>query len=57
MKFISIQQAIEKAKGKVAVHGWIYRERGSNKLKFIILRDVTNLIQCVLSRDKFEKSC
>lgn len=55
MKFISIKEAIEKAKGKVAVRGWIYRERGSNKLKFIILRDVTNLIQCVLSREKFEQ--
>ncbi len=55
MKFISIQEAIKKGKGKVALHGWVYRERGSNKLKFIILRDSTNRIQCVLSREKFEK--
>jgi len=27
----------EKWKGKVALHGWIYRARGSNKMKFIIL--------------------
>ncbi len=55
MKFISIADAIKKGKGKVAVRGWVYRERGSNKFKFIILRDSTNTIQCILSREKFEK--
>jgi len=55
MKFTSIQEAINKGKGKVAVRGWIYRERGSNKFKFLVLRDSTNLIQCVLDRKKFEK--
>jgi len=69
MKFISIQEAIDKSrlsqvrsgssksqtKVKVGVRGWIYRERGSNKLKFLVLRDSTNLIQCVLDRKKFEK--
>jgi len=55
MKFTSIQEAINKGKGKVAVRGWIYRERGSNKLKFLVLRDSTNLIQCILDRKKFEK--
>jgi len=55
MKFTSIQEAIKKGKGKVAVRGWIYRERGSNKFKFLVLRDSTNLVQCVLDRKKFEK--
>jgi asparaginyl-tRNA synthetase len=54
MKFISIQDAIKKGNGKVAVRGWVYRERGSNKMKFIVLRDSTNIIQCVLPREKFE---
>ncbi|MBS3099147.1 asparagine--tRNA ligase [Candidatus Pacearchaeota archaeon] len=54
MKFLSIQQAIEKKSGKVAVRGWIHRERGSNKLKFIVLRDSTNIIQIVLSCDNFK---
>ena len=53
MKFISIQEAINKGKGKVAVRGWIYRERGSNKLKFLVLRDSTNIIQCVLKKEDF----
>ena len=55
MKYISIQKAIDKGKGKVAVRGWVYRERGSNKLKFLVLRDGTDIIQCVLDRKKFER--
>jgi len=54
MKFMSISKAIKKGKGKVAVRGWIYRERGSNKFKFIVLRDSTGIIQCVFSKEKFE---
>lgn len=53
-KFISIQEAIEKKKGEVAVRGWVYRERGSNAMKFIVLRDSSNIIQCVLERKNFE---
>jgi asparaginyl-tRNA synthetase len=53
MKFISISEAMKRGKGKVAVRGWIYRERGSNEFKFIILRDSSGIIQCVLKKDKF----
>ena len=55
MKPLSIQEAIQKGTGKVAIRGWIHRERGSNKLKFIVLRDSTNIIQIILSKEKFEK--
>jgi asparaginyl-tRNA synthetase len=53
-KFVSIQEAIKQGKGQVSIRGWVYRERGSNKLKFITLRDSTNIIQCVLERSNFE---
>ena len=53
-KYISIQDAMKQGKGKVALRGWIYRERGSNKLKFVTLRDSSNIIQCVFDRAKFE---
>lgn len=46
---------MKKGKGKVAVRGWIYRERGNNKMKFLVLRDSTDIIQCVLDRVKFRK--
>ncbi len=52
--FISIQEAIEKKKGEVAIRGWVYRERGSNAMKFIVLRDSSNIIQCVLEKKNFE---
>lgn len=55
MKFISVKEAIKKGKGKVAVRGWIYRERGSNKMKFIVLRDSTNIIQCILRKEDFKE--
>ncbi|MCA9485327.1 MAG: asparagine--tRNA ligase, partial [Nanoarchaeota archaeon] len=54
-KFVSISEAMKQGSGEVAVRGWVYRERGSNKLRFIILRDSTNIIQCVLEKEKFEE--
>ena len=37
--------------GDVSIRGWVYRERGSNKLKFITLRDSSTIIQCVIEKD------
>ena len=54
MDFMSIQQAMDKGEGEVRVRGWVHRERGSNKLKFIVLRDSTNVLQVVCKRDNFE---
>jgi len=36
---------------KVELSGWIHRTRGSNRICFIILRDSTGIIQCVIKRD------
>ncbi len=55
-KEISIQEALDQAQGEVSLHGWVYRERGSNKLKFVVLRDSSNIIQCVFDRALFEKT-
>lgn len=44
---------MNQAKGLVQIRGWVYRERGSNKLKFIVLRDHTNIIQCVIKKEDF----
>ena len=51
MAYISIKDAIKKGKGQVSLHGWVHRERGSNNLKFIVLRDSTEKIQCVIERE------
>ena len=36
---------------EVELKGWIYRSRGSNKIRFIVIRDSTGNIQCVAKRD------
>lgn len=41
----------EKGKGEVHIRGWVYRERGSSKLKFVVLRDSTDIIQCVIEKE------
>lgn len=55
---ISAMSGIREAKtkkGEVSVRGWVHRERGSNKLKFIVLRDSTGIIQCVFEKAKMEQ--
>ncbi len=52
--FISIQQAMDKGSGKISIRGWVHRERKSKKLGFIVMRDSSNIIQCVFDRSKFE---
>ncbi|MBN2457945.1 asparagine--tRNA ligase [Candidatus Woesearchaeota archaeon] len=57
-QYLSIKKATEREGSIVSVRGWIHRERGSKKLRFIVLRDVTGIIQCVIEKsivgeDKF----
>lgn len=51
IKFISIEEALKQGKGKVSIRGWAHRERGSAKVKFIVLRDSTDIVQCVVKPD------
>jgi asparaginyl-tRNA synthetase len=50
--FITIQQAIAQGEGEASLRGWVYRERESNKFKFIVLRDGTNIIQTVVKKEE-----
>ncbi|MGB2346597.1 MAG: asparagine--tRNA ligase [Candidatus Poseidoniaceae archaeon] len=36
---------------EVELKGWVKRTRGSNKIRFVVLRDSTGTIQCVAKRD------
>ena len=56
MEFISIQEAEKKVGEKVSLRGWAYRVRGSNEFVFIILRDYSGIIQCVVERAKVAES-
>ncbi len=45
---------------EVKLRGWIYRKRRTGKLIFVVLRDSTNIIQCVIEKkvvgeEKFKK--
>lgn len=45
---------------EVTIHGWVYNKRSSGKIKFIVVRDGTGLLQCVmvksaLPEDVFER--
>lgn len=55
MNFISIKEALKKSKGKIALRGWVHRERGSNAFKFIVLRDSSDIIQCVIKKENISK--
>ncbi len=59
-KYTTIEEALNKGSTNVNLRGWVYRERKSNKFVFIVLRDESDIIQCVIPRDKdpevFEKA-
>ena len=59
-KYITIEEALKRDSTKVNLRGWVYRERKSNKFVFIVLRDESDIIQCVISKNKnpklFEKA-
>ena len=48
MEFIHIKDAIKKAEGKVAIRGWVYRERKLKDKVFLVIRDSTEIIQCII---------
>ncbi len=58
--YISIAEALKMGATSVNLRGWVYRERKSNKFVFIVLRDETDIIQCVVAKSKnleiFEKA-
>jgi asparaginyl-tRNA synthetase len=52
LKYQTIEEALKKGSGNVNLRGWVYRERKSNQFAFIVLRDESDIIQCVISKDK-----
>jgi len=59
-EYITIEEALKKGSGKVNLRGWVYRQRASNKFVFIVLRDESDIIQCIIPKSKnpeiFEKA-
>ena len=48
MKFVLVQQALDKKRGTAELRGWIYQLRKLKDKIFIILRDSSNIIQCIV---------
>ena len=55
MRFLSVQQALDKKKGSVNIHGWVYRERKLKDKVFLVVRDSTNIIQGIIDKNKISK--
>jgi len=59
-KYITIEESLKKGFTNVNLRGWVHRIRKSNKFVFIVLRDESDIIQCVISKDRnpelFEKA-
>ncbi|MFH1590911.1 MAG: asparagine--tRNA ligase [archaeon] len=51
MTVLTIKQAMEKGDGQVAIRGWVYRERGSKNVRFLIIRDSSGIVQCVIGKE------
>ena len=58
MTYAHIKDAATHETKTIKLRGWIYRTRHSNKMAFIVLRDSTGIIQCVMKSDhpKFEEA-
>jgi len=40
----------------VTIHGWLYNRRGSGKLQFLLVRDGTDVVQCVLNKQEVSEA-
>ena len=52
MERVMIGQLKEHVDREVTVCGWVHALRNQGKIKFIIIRDITGLIQVVVLKDK-----
>lgn len=53
--FISIKEALKK-KGKVAIRGWVYREAKLKDKIFLVIRDSSSIVQCVIKKDSVSEN-
>ena len=50
----TIQDVLDEGSGEVSLKGWIYRIRDTKNIVFIVLRDTTNILQCVVKKDNVD---
>ncbi|MBX6349932.1 MAG: asparagine--tRNA ligase [Clostridia bacterium] len=49
---VRIAEIADFAGREVAIEGWLYNRRSSGRLAFLLLRDGTGVLQCLLARDR-----
>ena len=52
MKTVAIRDLKNWNQASVEVRGWLYNKRSSGKIAFLIVRDGSGLLQCVISRQE-----
>lgn len=55
MKFTEISEILEGREGKVSIRGWLHHKRSSGGIQFLLVRDGSGVVQCILSRDSIEE--
>ncbi|HOP33050.1 MAG TPA: asparagine--tRNA ligase [Candidatus Hydrothermia bacterium] len=53
-KFVYISELKEKIGEEVEIRGWVYNKRSSGKIRFIIVRDGSGYLQCVMAKGQIE---
>ena len=51
MKYLKISDALIQKSGRVAIRGWVYRERKLKDKIFLVIRDSSDIIQCIVRDD------
>ncbi|MGE4602470.1 MAG: asparagine--tRNA ligase [Planctomycetota bacterium] len=50
-----VRDLAEAAGAEVILKGWLYNRRSSKKFHFLLLRDGSGIVQCVVNRDEFDE--
>ncbi|MEE2883423.1 MAG: asparagine--tRNA ligase [Planctomycetota bacterium] len=50
-----VRELPEAAGGEVTLKGWLYNRRSSKKFHFLLLRDGSGIVQCIVNREEFDE--
>ena len=56
MQRIYIKDLSEHVDEEVSIHGWLYHKRSSGKIRFLVVRDGTGMVQCVMVKGVLPES-
>ena len=56
MKRVYVEELSQHAGQDVEIAGWLYNQRGSGKILFLLLRDGTGIVQSVISKKEVDET-